>query len=327
MHFKKYIFLFLLCSLVFANIFYAPSSYAGMTGEITVIRSGVKVDGVTPTLTNTITYVKMDDPSCTLDSGFISQIVSCVKAVVTSTVTTTKVTTFYNAFKDLGSGAIVLYIMFFGFKVMMGGAEKIKSEAFTVFITATFIVFFNQAAQITTYTKAFLDIQDDLVNVAVSSIEPLEMMKLDAKFKAACATSTDKDTCLKNEIVKEKDDLKNIYAANGCSSINFTTAVDKNKQCIEKFISATNAASACSKTAETTPESNTIYFTINGIEPSLIYISAQKTKLWVKAVCLSPENFLNSSELGRGSKRKIGIAGQFFKRFPTKYASPVVLIT
>lgn len=246
MVFKNYIKLFGLLFIFAVATFSAPNSNAEMATKTYIVNQIGKVgaDNVTPTPLTNLVAADLSKDECTLDNGFINQIVTCIKTVIDSTVTETVIAKYFTLFKSVGASAVVLYIMFFGLKIMFGGVQKVRSEAMVVFFTAAFIVFFNQAAQITSYTKAFYSIQDEFVNAATSALSTRELLKLDRGIAAACATATDKDACFTTQVdtklATEKADL-NAAAVAGCSSL----AADKVAKCKERFLSASDAVSAC----------------------------------------------------------------------------------
>jgi hypothetical protein len=288
-NFKKNIGFILLFIVFLTSLFSAYDTNAQTT--ITPVKKTIQTGFSTGTvIQNTDLYlVDMDNANCTLDKGFISQIVSCIKYIVNGTITDAKITLFYNAFKDIGAGAVVLYIMFFGFKLMFGGVEKVRSEAFIVFITASFIVFFNQAAQITTYTKVFQGIQEEFVSVAVSAINPREIAKLDSRIQAACASITDpvlKNTCLNTEIdskISDEESINSGWASTACISVPAYPDT-ANEKCQRRFLTASDSKSACSLVAAADKVACEGYYAEMQVECPIM-----GKDVWRKIDCLIPK--------------------------------------
>jgi type IV secretory pathway VirB6-like protein len=178
---RKYIFVFLLfisIGLAFAKVTFAASAIDKIPiGTLT--NTTIDVDPDTKKINHDIkpqpiSYLMVADLSnsqCSKGQGLFNRIVSCTQEMIQVTITDEKVKGMADAFRNVGSGLVVLYILFFGIKVMAGGVEKVRSEVIIVFLTATFIVFFNNGVRIVNYKNAFLAIQSEFVQIATMAID------------------------------------------------------------------------------------------------------------------------------------------------------------
>lgn len=143
---KKCKILFLLLSVIFL-VFTAETSFA----QFSEVEPEVKT-------------------ACEKYPGFINKIVKCITTVVEYEMVEDVLDRVHEVFVIASNAALIIYIMFFGAKLMLGGVEKVKSEVFIVVMTASLVMFMNNTTQIKDVLSLFIKAQSEFANAATQAI-------------------------------------------------------------------------------------------------------------------------------------------------------------
>jgi|GEM_PF-482972 len=123
---------------------------------------------------------------CSDYPGFINKIVNCVTGMVKYSVLEELLTKVHGAFVQAANGAIIVYLMLFGFKLMLGGVDNIKSEIFIVSITCVMILYMNNTTKIIDVVKLFIKGQSEFANAATVAISESPLNNPDGTQEIVC---------------------------------------------------------------------------------------------------------------------------------------------
>lgn len=108
--------------------------------------------------------------SCKDYPGLINKIVKCVTNIVSYDVVEGYLDRIHSTFVQASNAAIVLYILFFGMKMMLGGIDNIRSEVSIVLLTSVIILYMNNTTRIMDTMNLFIRAQSEFANAATTAV-------------------------------------------------------------------------------------------------------------------------------------------------------------
>ncbi len=82
---------------------------------------------------------------------------------------------------------LTIYLILFGYKVVLGGVRNAKSEVLTTLSLMLFILFMVQYGGLREYTQGFLTIQQAMVNVVAGTLDDMRFSKTSGRALDVCA--------------------------------------------------------------------------------------------------------------------------------------------
>jgi type IV secretory pathway VirB6-like protein len=105
--------------------------------------------------------------------GLVNRLVNCVTVLIDG-VETGYLNYMFSYFVDVGNTALILYIIFFGYKLTLNGAKGLMSDVAIVIITASAIFYFNNAGTVNNYLQNIRDGQKYMIDAATRSMASTE---------------------------------------------------------------------------------------------------------------------------------------------------------
>ncbi len=155
--------------------------------------------------------------------GFINKIVKCITHIVSKEVVEGSLDRVHEVFVQVSNAALILYIMFFGAKLMLGGVDKAKSEIFTVCITAMLVMYMNNTTKIMDVVDMFILGQSEFANAATAAITTAPLETSNATGDFICTGPYKSVGTYPNNSLKPIDDAGNEVAPDSPNRAIFTT--------------------------------------------------------------------------------------------------------